>query len=87
MYYHHFDTLLYQTSKANHRNQEAARTGKLNRLDRWLTRIVHALFPEDLAVDIQNGDPDLRPSAVDPVSNEMAYLTYDYIGDLYCYYF
>jgi hypothetical protein len=83
MYYHHFDTLFHQTPKAKHPNQEATQTGELNRIERWLARIVQALCPQDMAVDDQQGDADLLSVEVDPVAYKMAYLTYDYLEDLH----
>ena len=83
MYENHLDTLLYQSTKADHRNQEAAQTGELNRLERWLVRIVRALFPQALAVDDQQDDTDLTSVELDPMAYKLTYLTYDYLEDLH----
>ena len=86
MFYYYFDTMLRQTPTDDLGGQDFVETDRPNLLDRFLTAMAWALFPQLMAVDAQAGVADSEQSDADPIGVDEAYLHELYALDLYWYF-
>jgi len=83
MFYYYFDTMLRQTPTDDLGGQDFVETDRPNLLDRFLTAMAWALFPQLMAVDARSGGADSEQPEADPADFDEAFLSERYVLDPY----